>query len=117
MQDTWPIAVCFVASLALTDYGLLSITLYNISPIAINVVDIKTLPITIGTACTNLINLDWVLLADIKRAPCSCGGRLNIGKLCYRATLSLIRLSSALELIKHLALPSPIHASTFGYYL
>jgi len=50
--------VRFIASLALTNYGLLSITLYDISPIVINVVDIKTLPITIGTVYTNLINLD-----------------------------------------------------------
>ena len=58
MQDTWPVAVRFIASLALIDYGLLSITLYNISPTAMNIVDIKTLPITIGTVYTNLINLD-----------------------------------------------------------
>jgi len=50
--------VCFVASLALTNYSLLSITLYNISPIVINVVDIKMLPIIIGTIYTSLINLD-----------------------------------------------------------
>ena len=50
--------VRFITSLALTDYSLLSITLYNISPIVINVIDIKTLPITIGTIYTNLINLD-----------------------------------------------------------
>jgi hypothetical protein len=109
--------VYFVTSLALTNYSLPSISLYNISPIAINVIDIKTLSITIGTVYTNLINLDQVLLADIRRIPYSYGGRLNIGKLYYRATLSLIRLSSALELIKHLALLSPICASTFRHYL
>ena len=58
MQDTYPITVRFVTSLALTNYSLLSITLYNISPIVIKVVDIKTLPITIGAIYTNLINLD-----------------------------------------------------------
>ena len=63
--------VRFVASLALTNYGSLSITLYNISPIAINVVDIKTLPITIGTVYTSLINLDWVPFIDIRRTPYS----------------------------------------------
>ena len=56
MQDTCPIIVRFITSLALINYSLLSITLYNISPIAINVVDIETLPITIGTAYTSLIN-------------------------------------------------------------
>jgi len=56
MQDTWPVAVCFIISLALINYSLLSITLYNISPIAIKVIDIKTLPIIIGAAYTNLIN-------------------------------------------------------------
>ena len=50
--------VRYVASLALTDYSLLSITLYNISPIVIKVIDIKTSPITIGAVYTNLINLD-----------------------------------------------------------
>jgi len=50
--------VYFITSLALTNYGLLSITLYNISPIVINVIDIKTSSITIGTIYTNLINLD-----------------------------------------------------------
>ena len=50
--------VRFITSLALTNYSLLSITLYNISPIVINIIDIKTLPITIGTVYTNLINLD-----------------------------------------------------------
>jgi hypothetical protein len=58
MQDTCPIMVWFITSLALTDYSLLSITLYNISPIVIKVVDIKTSPITIGAIYTNLINLD-----------------------------------------------------------
>ena len=58
MQDTYPIIVWFITSLALTNYSLLSITLYNISPIVIKVVDIKTLPITIGAVYTNLINLD-----------------------------------------------------------
>ena len=58
MQDTYPIAVWFVASLALINYSLLSITLCNISPIVIKVVDIKTSPITIGAIYTNLINLD-----------------------------------------------------------
>ena len=58
MQDTYPITVWFITSLALTNYSLLSITLYNISPTVIKVVDIKTLPITIGAAYTNLINLD-----------------------------------------------------------
>ena len=48
----------FITSLALTNYSLLSITLYNISPIVIKVVDIKTLPITIGAVYTNLMNLD-----------------------------------------------------------
>jgi len=50
--------VYFVASLALTNYGSPSITLYNISPTVINIIDIKTLPITMGTVYTNLINLD-----------------------------------------------------------
>ena len=50
--------VCFITSLALIDYSLLSITLYNISPIVINVIDIKTLPITIGTAYTSPMSLD-----------------------------------------------------------
>ena len=58
MQDTYPVAVWFITSLALTDYSLLSITLYNISPTVIKVVDIKTSPITIGAIYTNLINLD-----------------------------------------------------------
>ena len=58
MQDTYPIAVRFITSLALTNYSLLSITLYNISPTVIKVIDIKTLPITIGAIYTNLINLD-----------------------------------------------------------
>jgi hypothetical protein len=58
MQDTYPITVWFITSLALTNYSLLSITLYNISPIVIKVVDIKTSPITIGAAYTNLMNLD-----------------------------------------------------------
>ena len=58
MQDTYPIAVWFITSLALINYSLLSITSYNISPIAIKVVDIKTSPITIGAAYTNLMNLD-----------------------------------------------------------
>jgi hypothetical protein len=79
--------------------------------------DIKTSPITIGTVYTSLINLDWVPFIDIRRAPYSYKGRLNISRLCYRATLSLIRLSLALELIKHLALPSPICALTFRYCL
>ena len=109
--------VRFITSLALTNYSSPSITLYNISPIVINVIDIKTLPITIGTVYTSLINLDWVLFADVKYAPYSYKGRLNISRPCYRATLSLIRLSLALELIKHLALPSPIYALTFRYYL
>jgi len=50
--------VHFIASLALTNYSLPSIILYDISPIVINVIDIKMSPITIGTAYTNLINLD-----------------------------------------------------------
>ena len=50
--------VYFITSLALTNYGLLSITLCDISPIVINVVNIKTLSITMGTVCTNLINLN-----------------------------------------------------------
>ena len=50
--------VWFITSLALINYGLLSITLYNISPIVIKVIDIKTLPITIGAVYTNLMNLD-----------------------------------------------------------
>ena len=50
--------VCFIASLALTNYGLLSITLCDIFPIVINVVDIKILFITMGTIYINLINLD-----------------------------------------------------------
>ena len=58
MQDTYPIAVRFITSLALINYSLLSITLYNISPIVIKVMDIKTLPITIRAVYTNLINLD-----------------------------------------------------------
>ena len=58
MQDTCPIAVWFITSLALINYSLLSITLYNISPIVIKVIDIKTLPITIGAIYTNLMNLD-----------------------------------------------------------
>jgi hypothetical protein len=58
MQDTCLIVVRFVTSLALTNYSLLSITLCDISPIVIKVVDIKTLPITIGAVYTNLINLD-----------------------------------------------------------
>ena len=58
MQDTYSITVRFITSLALINYSLLSITLYNISPIVIKVVDIKTLPITIGAAYTNPMNLD-----------------------------------------------------------
>ena len=58
MQDTCSIAVRFITSLALINYSLLSITLYDISPTAIKVVDIKTSPITIGAAYTNLMNLD-----------------------------------------------------------
>ena len=58
MQDTYPITVWFITSQALTNYNLLSITLYNIFPIVIKVVDIKTLSITIGAVYTNLINLD-----------------------------------------------------------
>ena len=50
--------VYFVASLALTNYGSLSITLYNISPTVTNIINIKTLFITIKTAYTNLINLN-----------------------------------------------------------
>ena len=50
--------VCFITSLALTNYSLLSIILYNIFPIVMNVVNIKTLFIIIGTVYTNLINLD-----------------------------------------------------------
>ena len=50
--------VYFVANLALIDYGLPSITLYNISPIVMNVVDIKMLFITIEVAYTNPINLN-----------------------------------------------------------
>ena len=50
--------VYFVTSLALTNYSLPSITLYNTSLTVINVIDIKTLPITIGTVYTSLINLD-----------------------------------------------------------
>ena len=79
--------------------------------------DIKTLPITIGTVYTSLINLDWVPFIDIRYAPYSYKGKLNISRPCYRATLSLIRLSSAPELIKHLALLSPICALTFRHYL
>ena len=37
--------------------------------------------------------------------------------MCYRAMLSLIRLSSALELIKYLVLLSPICAFTFRHCL
>jgi hypothetical protein len=80
-------------------------------------VDIETLPITIGTIYTSPINLDWVLFIDVKRAPYSYKGRLDISRPCYRATLSLIRLSLALELIKYLALPSPIYTLTFRHYL
>jgi len=109
--------VCFITSLALTNYGLLSITLCNISPIVINVIDIKMSPITIGTIYTSPINLDWVPFIDVKCAPYSYKGKLNISRPCYRATLSLIRLSSAPELIKHLALLSPIYALTFRHYL
>ena len=58
MQDTYPIAIRFITSLALINYSLLSITLCNIFPIVIKVIDIKTLPITIGAIYTNLINLD-----------------------------------------------------------
>ena len=58
MQDTYPITVRFITSLALINYSLPSITLYNISPIVIKVIDIKTLPITIGAIYTNLMNLD-----------------------------------------------------------
>ena len=79
--------------------------------------DIKTLPITIGTVYTSLINLDWVPFIDVRRAPYSYKGRLNISRPCYRAMLSLIRLSLALELIKYLALLSLIYALTFRYYL
>ena len=50
--------IYFIASLALTNHSSLSITLYDISPTAINIINIKILPITIGTAYTNLINLD-----------------------------------------------------------
>ena len=96
------ITVRFITSLALTNYSLLSITLYNISPIVINIIDIKILPITIGTVYTSLINLDWVLFADVKYAPYSYKGRLNISRPYYIATLSLIRLSLAPELIKYL---------------
>ena len=82
-----------------------------------NVVDIKTLPITIETVYTSPINLDWVLFIDIRRAPYNYKNRLDIGRLYYRAILSLIRLISVLELIKYLALLSPIYTLTFGYYL
>ena len=58
MQDTYPIIVWFITSLALINYSLLNITSYNISPIVIKVIDIKTSPITIGTVYTNPINLD-----------------------------------------------------------
>ena len=59
--------------------------------------------------------LRLILLVDIKRTPYNYRGRLNIDKLCRRAILSLIRLSSTLELIKHLVLLSPIYTSTFKY--
>jgi hypothetical protein len=75
------------------------------------------LPITIGTVYTSLMNLDWVLFIDVRYAPYGYKGRLNISRPYYRATLSLIRLSLAPELIKHLALLSPIYALTFRYYL
>ena len=58
MQDTYPVMVRFITSLALINYSLLSITLCDISPIVIKVIDIKTLPITIGAVYTNLMNLD-----------------------------------------------------------
>ena len=84
---------------------------------AINIVDIKTLPIVIGTIYTSPTNLDCVLLAVIRYMLYSYRGRLNISKLYYKAMLSLIRLSSTPELIKHLALLFPIYASTFKYCL
>ena len=75
------------------------------------------LPITIGTAYTSPINLDWVPFVDITYIPYSCKGRLSISRPYYRATLSLIRLSLAPELIRHLALLSPIYALTFRHCL
>ena len=72
--------------------------------------------IIIGTVCTSLINLDYILLAVIRYMLCSYRGRFNIGKLYYKATLFLIRLSFTPKSIKHLALLSPIYASTFKYH-
>jgi len=60
--------------------------------------------IIIGTIYISPTNLDYIPLAIIKYALCSYRGRLNTSKLYYKVTLSLIRLSSTLELIKYLAL-------------
>ena len=77
--------------------------------------DIETSPITTGTVYTSLINLDWVPFIDIKYIPYNYKGRLNISRLCYKAILSLIKLSLALKLIKYLALPSLIYTLTFRH--
>ena len=79
--------------------------------------DIKMSPITIGTAYTSPINLDWVLFTDVRYIPYNYKSRLDIGRLYYRITLFLIRLSSALKLIKYLALLSSIYTLTFGHCL
>ena len=73
--------------------------------------------IVIGTVYTSLTNLDYILLAVVKYIPYSYRGRLNINKLCYKATLFLIRLNFTPKLIKHLALLFPIYISTFKHYL
>jgi len=102
--------------LAFINYNLLNIILYNISPTAINITNIKILLITIKTIYTNLINLNSVLLANVKYILDNYKGKFDINKLCYKATLSLIKLSFILKSIKYLALPSLIYISTFKYY-
>ena len=58
--------------------------------------DIKILFITIGIVYTSLINLNKVLLADIKYMFYSYEGRLNTNKPYYKAILSLMKLGSVL---------------------
>jgi len=73
--------------------------------------------IVIKTVYTSLTNSDYILLAVVKYMPYNYKDRLNIGKLYYKATLSLIRLNFTLELIKHLTLLFPICVSTFKHHL
>jgi len=83
----------------------------------INIVNIKILFIIIGIVYTSPINLNCVLLVVVKYILYSYRGKFNISKLYYKATLSLIKLSSTLKSIKHLAFLSPICISIFKHYL